>query len=226
MKRRIPVIVALLSAAACSTLGESGTPVAIEFLVPVPAAVDIDDTIQLRARVLDTNGDSIAATIRWVTPDSTVGVDSVTGRFWGVSGTTGRVQPAVGSLLGNPTVFAVRRHADTLIVSAAAESLLVALATDTASAVLTPKVAQADTGVADQTLVFTLVAPTPAGIRLSGDVTARTVTTGSTGEPGTAVRVRKLNAVAGDSAIVQVEARRPSGAVVPGSGQVIRVFFQ
>lgn len=227
MRRRHLVLAALLSAAACSTLGESGTPVAIEFLVPVPAAVDIGDTIQLRARVLDTNGDSIAATIRWVTPDTTVGVDSVTGKFWGISGTTGRVQPRSGSLLGNPTAFAVRAHADTVIVPAAAESLLVTLATDTASAALTPKVAKGDaTGIADQTLVFTLIAPTPAGIRLSGDVTARTVTTGSNGEPGIPVRVRKLNAVAGDSALVQVEARRPSGAVVPGSGQVIRVFFQ
>lgn len=226
MRRRLQVIAVLLLAAACSKLGPSGTPVAIEFLVPVPAAVDIGDTIQLRARVLDTNGDSIAATIRWVTPDTTVGVDSVTGRFWGLKGTTGRVQPVAGSLLGNPTPFAVRRRADTLIISTTAESLVVTLATDTASVALTPKVAKADTGIADQTLVFTLIAPTPAGIRLSGDVTTRTVTTGSTGEPGIPVRVRKLTAVAGDSAIVRVEARRPSGAVVPGSGQVIRVFFQ
>lgn len=226
MRRRTPVLAALLSAAACSTLGESGTPVAIEFLVPVPAVVDIGDTIQLRARVLDTNGDSIAATIRWVTPDTTVGVDSVSGRFWGVSGTSGRVQPRSGSLLGNTTQFAVRPRADTLIVSPAAGSLVVTLATDTASVALTPKVAKGDTGVADQSLRFTLIAPTPAGIRLSGDVTTRTVTTGSTGEPGTPIRVRTLTAVAGDSAIVQVEARRPSGAVVPGSGQVIRVYFQ
>lgn len=226
MRRRVLVIAALLSAAACSTLGERGAPVAIEFLVPVPAAVDIGDTIQLRARVLDTNGDSIAATIRWRTPDTTVGVDSVTGRFWGVSGTAGRVQAVSGSLLGNLTSFVVRAHADTLIVSPATESLLVILATDSASVALTPKVAKADTAIADQTLVFTLVAPTPAGIRLSGDVTTRTVTTGSSGGPATPIRVRKLNAVAGDSAIVQVEARRPSGAVVPGSGQKIRVFFQ
>ena len=227
MRRRIPVITVLLVAGACSTLGESGTPVAIEFLVPVPAVVDIGDTIQLRARVLDTNGDSIAATIRWVTPDTTVGVDGVTGKFWGLSGTTGRVQPVSGSLLGNPTAFGVRAHADTLIVIAAAESLLVTLATDSASVALTPKVAKADaTGIADQTLVFTLIAPTPAGIRLSGDVTTRTGTTAGTGESATPVRVRKLNAVAGDSAIVSVEARRPSGAVVPGSGQTIRVFFQ
>ena len=229
MTRRALALAAVVTAAACSSIGESGAPVAIEFLVPIPAAVDIGDTIQLHARVLDTNGDSVAATIRWSTPDANVHVDSITGRFWATSGTSGRVQPRSGSLVGpSPaTPFAVHPYADTLIVTAAAESLLVTLSTDSVSGALSPKVAQTDgTGIGDQGIVFTLVAPTPAGIRFTGNDSIRTVSSGSNGEPATPVRVRSFNAAAGDTAFVRVDARMPSGKVVAGSGQVIRVFFK
>lgn len=229
MTRRSLLLAALASAAACSSLGESGAPVAIEFLVPIPAVVDIGDTIQLHARVLDTNGDSIAAPIRWTTPDTNVHVDSITGKFWATSGTTGHVQPRSGSLIGpSPaTTFTVQPHADTLIVTTAAESLLVTLATDTASLALSPKVAKSDaTGIGDQTLILTLVAPTPAGIHLSGNDSVRTVISSGTGEPGTPVRVRAAGAAANDTAFVQVQARLPSGKLVAGSGQIIRVFFK
>ena len=227
MSQRPLMVAAVLAAAACSSLGDSGTPVAIEFLVPIPAAVDIGDTIQLHARVLDTNGDSVAAPIRWSTPDTNVHVDSVTGKFWATSGTTGRVQPRSGSLIGpSPaTPFAVQRRADTLIVAAVDETLFVTVATDTASAPLAPKVAKADTAVGDQGIIFTLIAPTPAALRLSGNATTRTVYSGGSGTPATTVRVRTAGAAVGDTAVVKVEARRPSGAVIPGSGQTIKVIF-
>lgn len=224
--RRGRALVAAVAIAGCSTLGEAGAPIAIEFLVPVPAVVEIDDTIQLRARVLDQNGDSIGATIRWRTPDTTVAVDSVTGRFWGAQGTTGRVQPAAGTLFGPLIAFSVRTKTDTLIVTAAAESLFVQT-TDSVSSPLEPKAAQSDgTALTGRSLVITLVAPTPAGVRLTGDVVADTVPTGANGLPATPIRVRRVGVAAGDSAIVQITARRPSGAVVPGSGQTIRVYFQ
>jgi hypothetical protein len=215
--------------AACSKLGESGAPVAIEFLVPIPAAVDIGDTIQLRARVLDTGGDSIAATIRWLISDNTVGVDSVTGRFWGDSLGTGHVQPVSGSLLGLVVPFSVRARADTLIIPTIAESIRVKVDSDSVSVPLAPVVAKVDTvvtNVADQGLTFTLVAPTKPGIRLNGNVLSRTVASGSNGQPASPVRVRSAGASPGDTAFVQVDARRPSGAILSGSGQRILVFFQ
>lgn len=219
-------LVALLLAAACSSLGADGEPVAIEFLVPNPAVVDIGDTIQLRARVLDQNGDSLAATIRWRTSDSTVGVDSVTGRFWGIQGTTGNVQPLTGTLTGFRAAFQVRPAADTLIVDSASATLIVVTG-DSVSPAITPRVAQADgTGLTGRTVIIRLVAPTGAAVRLTGDVVADTLTTTTGGVPSPTIRVRRFGVAPGDSAIVQVEARRPSGAVVPGSGQKIRVYFQ
>jgi hypothetical protein len=219
---RVRLAFATLLAAACSTIGEDGASVAVEFLVPSPPVVEIDDTIQLRARVLDQNGDSIAATIRWRTPDVTVGVDSVTGRFWGDSGTSGRVQPSSGTLVGSLAIFAVRTRTDSVIIEPAADTLLVAVA-DSVSAPLAPIAAPA---LAGRALTFTIVAPSPAAARLNGDVVSKSTTTASDGRPATPVRVRRAGLVAGDTVTVQVDSHRPSGALVPGSGQVIRVVFQ
>ncbi|MEO6066931.1 MAG: hypothetical protein ABIQ41_02975 [Gemmatimonadales bacterium] len=228
MRSPRPFVVAVLMLAACSKLGESGAPVAIEFLVAAPGAVEIGDTIQLRARVLDQNGDSVGATIRWRTPDSTVAVDSMTGRFWGVvlGDGNGRVQPVSGSLVGALNLFTVRARADTLIIPLGADSLVVTAA-DTASAPLGPKVAKSDgTGLANRRLIITLLTPTDSSVRLSGDVAVDTILTGTGGVPAASFRLRRTGVAWPDSAVVKVEARRTSGAVVPGSGQKIRVFLQ
>ena len=80
MTRRSAVLAALVFVAAgCSSLGDPGVPIAIEVTTPTFAAVDIDDTIMLRARLVDQAGDSIGGEIRWRTPDTTIGVDSLTG---------------------------------------------------------------------------------------------------------------------------------------------------
>jgi hypothetical protein len=228
VRHRTLFLAALCVVAACSKLGDSGAQVAIEFLVPIPAVVDVDDTIQLRARVLDTEGDSVAATIRWLISDTTVGLDSATGRLWGLLAGTAHVQPVSGSLLGPVQIFTVRAHADTLIIPTIADSIRVKVDSDSVSAPLAPVVAKGgiDTLVADQAIVFTLVAPTKPGIRLSGDVLSRTVFSGTNGQPATPIRVRSTTAVAGDTAFIRVDAHRPSGAVLPGSGQLILVYFQ
>ena len=216
--------IAVLAAAGCSSLGDPGAPVAIEVLTPSPAVVEIGDTITLRARVLDQAGDSIAATIRWRTADTTVAVDSVTGRFTGLFTGSGRVQAVSGSLVASPVTYQVRLRADTVIV---ATDSLVILVADTASAILTPKVADA-TGAASGShfLTLTIVAPSPAGARLSGDVVADTVTTGTDGLPAPSVRVRNVGVAVGDSVVVQVLAKRFGGSVIPGSGQKITVYFK
>lgn len=219
------LLLAALGIAGCSSLGDAGAPVAIEVITPSPALVEIGDTVTLRARVLDQAGDSIAATIRWRTPDTAiVAVDSVTGRFTGRAVGIGRVQAVSGGLVGPVTAFNVRLRADTLVVTA--DSLVVATG-DTASAPLTAKVADS-TGVGSSShfLSFTIVAPSPAGARLSGNVTGDTLTTDGSGLPATVVRVRRVGVVAFDSVIVQVNAKRFGGSTIPGSGQTIRVFFQ
>lgn len=222
-----PVLAALMFAAAgCSSLGDPGIPIAIEVTTPTLAVVDIDDTIQLRARLVDQAGDSIGGTIRWRTPDTTVGVDSITGAIWGIFAGAGRVQAISGTLVSPLINFTVRVAADTIIVSAAAESLFV---TDSASASapLGAKIAQANgTGLSGRTIIYALIAPTQAGIRLTGDVVADTLTTGGDGLAAPSIRVRDTLIAHPDSAFVEVQGRRPSGKPIPGSGQVIRVFFE
>lgn len=222
---RRAALLALGATAGCSDLGDPGQPVAIEFLVPVPAIVEVADTIQLRARVLDQNGDSIDAELRWRTPDTTVAVDSTTGMFWGVAAGSGRVQPTAGSLVGNVATFTVRERADTVIVTAAAESLFVAAA-DSESVLLTPSVARSDgTGLGSRVMILTLLEPTDSSVVLTGDVLVDTVTTAADGTPTGNVRLKKRG-VAPDSALVEVGARRTSGDTVAGSGQRIRIFFE
>ncbi|HVX89280.1 MAG TPA: hypothetical protein VG940_10165 [Gemmatimonadales bacterium] len=225
MKRIVAGAVAL-AVVACSSLGESGSAVSIELQVPSPASVEIGDTITVRARLLDVNGDSVGGTVRWRTPDTTVAIDSVTGRLTGLFTGTGRIQAVSGSLVvpNPPLSFAVRPRADTLIV--AADSLAI-VAGDSQSAVLAPKVATAAAAaVQDATLILTLVFPADSSALLNGTVKADTVLTGASGEPAVSLRVKQHGAVRPDSAVVQVEARRPSGAVVAGSGQVIRIIFE
>jgi hypothetical protein len=227
MSRRLTVLAALMVVAAgCSSLGEPGVPIAIEVTTPTLAAVDIDDTITLRARLVDQAGDSIGGEIRWRTPDTTIGVDSTTGAIWGIFTGTGRVQAVSGSVVSPLISFSVRAVADTIIVDAAAESLFV-LVTDTASTPLGAKIAQANgTGLQGRTIIFTLVTPTESGVRLTGDVLGDTLTTGSNGLSSPVIRVRDVGTSPGDSAFVEVQGRRPSGKVIPGSGQVIRVYFE
>ena len=220
-------LLAALAAAACSSLGESGSPVAIEVFTPSPAVVDVGDTITLHARLLDQQGDSVGGTIRWRTLDSTLSIDSLTGRLPGASaGTVGRVQAVAGTLVGPITQFTVRIPADSVIITATADSILV-LTTDTASAQLPAKVADSlGNGLSGRILSFAIVAPSPAGAFLTDSVKADTVVTGGDGMALPVMRVRKAGLASGDSVIVQVDARRPSGAAVPGSGQRIRVFIQ
>lgn len=226
MKRSVAAL-AVLAAVACSSLGEGGGPVSIEILVPNPASVEIGDTITMRARLLDQNGDSIGGDIRWRTADTAnLAIDSITGRLAGRAGTSGKIQASSGSLVvpNPPLVINIRPHADTLIITP--DSLTV-VAADSQSAPLAPKVAtSAAAGVQDATLIVTITFPADSSALLNGKVRADTVLSGASGEPATTLRVKQHGALRPDSAVVQVEARRPSGAVVPGSGQKIRVIFE
>ena len=227
--KRLLVGSAVVAAAACSSLGEGNGAVSIEIFVPNPASVEVGDTITMRARLLDLNGDSIAGTIRWRTPDTTLAIDSTNGRLTGLFATTGRIQAVSGSLVvpNPPLLFTIRPHADTLIIPAATDTLQVT-AGDSQSAVLNPKVTTAGgaTNVQDATLIFTMLFPADSSALLNGSVKADTVLTGGSGEPALTFRAKQHGAVRPDSAVVRVDAQRPSGAVVPGSGQLIRVIFQ
>ena len=79
MTRVLPLLV--VAALGCSNITDTGSGVvALEVKVPSRLELEVGDTIQLSARALDRNGDSVAAEITWLSPDTTVGVVATTGR--------------------------------------------------------------------------------------------------------------------------------------------------
>jgi hypothetical protein len=96
---RAAPLLALATLLGCSgpTEAEVGI-VAIEVTVPFPARVAVGDSVQLTAVGVDRDGGVVPAEISWVTPDTTITVDSETGLVIGVTAGTGRLQALSGSL--------------------------------------------------------------------------------------------------------------------------------
>lgn len=221
----------LVLCACCSSLGESGTVVAIEVHSPLPAAVEQNDTLTLSARALDQQGDSVGATILWETPDTTLvivnGNQLTSDTFAG----SGRVQARVGSLRSELVTYTIRRRSDSLVVvgpaldtvdtgageteSAALQARLDSYGTDTvgvAEAYIRFRVIDADTALASGTVAFP-----------SGALDARIKTTST----GASIILQLVGgATPPDSIRLEALAERPSGAVVPGSGQRFTVVFE
>jgi hypothetical protein len=229
--RALPAL--LLLAAGCSSLGESGTVVALEVRTPVPAAVEQNDTLTLRAVARDQDGDSVAATITWASADTTlviVGADQLT---TSLATGTGRVQARVGSLRSELVTYTIRRRSDSLVlVGPAVDTVDVAL--ETASAVLDARLESHgdDTvGVSGATIRYRVIDADTAlarnTVEFPGGGLERRATTGANGSPTTGVT---LGIVAGatppDSVRIEILAERPSGTVVPGSGQQFTVVFE
>lgn len=227
---------ALLAALACSDLaGDSSTPITLEVRSPVGtgalAFVEIGDTVQFTARALNQAGDSVAADIRWRTPDTTLlAVDSLTGAVTGKAPGPARVQARTGNLVSDFLSVTVVVGADTVFI-VPPDSARVA-ATDSGSAAL---VAQLDTlnpegPVSGRRIEYELLFPVfgqPGDTAtLNGGVATLSATTGSTGQPTSPVTVQVVpGQPRPDSVLVEVRSRRPSGALVPGSGQQFIVRF-
>jgi hypothetical protein len=89
---------------ACSSLPRSDNGVvALEVRAPDTLALVNGASLTLHARALDINGDSVAADVRWRTPDTAlVTLDSLLGVVTARSDTgTARVQASVGTLLSD-----------------------------------------------------------------------------------------------------------------------------
>jgi hypothetical protein len=226
----------LILAAACSSLsGDSDTPIILEIRAPTPVGggnppVEIGDTFQLNARALNQDGDSIAATLTWRTPDTgLIFVEPATGRIAGKKIGIGRVQVSSGNLTSDLVPFSVVPAAESLLLIPP-DSVRV-LVTDTASA---PLVSQLDTLNPDGPLasrVITYEITTIFGVAgdtasLTGGNMIRSVSTSALGQPSTPVYVRPIPSLPRpDSLLVEIRALRPSGAAIPGSGQTFIVRF-
>jgi hypothetical protein len=223
---------ATIALSACSNLpsGEGGV-VALELRLPSPAAVEHNDTLRLRARALNADGDSVAAAVFWRTLDDTVltVVDSIglvtTSRTAG----TARVQARVGTLRSELISLTLRPRSDTLLLSVA-DTITIPSA-DSLSGALGARIESLDPvgGVAGTSILYEVVDSVAAQgkLRFANGLLTYRATTGSDGGPTTAVTLRKVAAQVPPPVVeVRVSASRPSGTPVPGSEQVFTLLFQ
>ncbi len=226
--RRWLRLVPLAALLGCSSLdeGEAGV-VAIEIRVPSPPIVEVGETVQLSARPLDADGDSVGATVIWLSPDNTVTVGQETGLVTGTAPGTGRVQARVGSLSSELVVFTVLAPADTLVI--VGDSVVTAPAEPGTSPALQVRLDSFNPpgALGSRPVVFEITRPTaePLAVILPGGVLIDTLTTVSEGTAEVTVS-RVAGTPVPDTVLVEVRASRTRGAVVPGSGQRFIVLFQ
>jgi hypothetical protein len=227
-----PLVATLAGVLGCSSLTEEGGVSGLEIRVPRPAAVEVGQTIQLAARALDRQGDSVGAAITWLTPDTTV-VLTTDGRLTGrTGGESARVQAQVGTIVSDFVTFAVKARPDTLVLTGDSVLTVGAGATSSAALLASLRSFAPPEPLAGDVITYTITAPVFADpaqrtVELPGGGLSLAATTGADGTPATAVIVSR---VAGqpspDSAIVSVAAATATGATVPGSGQRFIIRFQ
>jgi hypothetical protein len=219
--------------AGCSNLSTNESGIAgLEIRVPRPAAVEVGQTIQLHARALDEQGDSIAATVRWITPDTTITLTpdgKLTGR---TGGSTAQVQAQSANIVSDFVSFTVNARPDTIVITG--DSVLVVAAGAAGSTPLLASLRSFDPAgpLSGRTVLYRIVDPVfpdPAQrtVELPGRVLAVNAQTGADGTPATAVTVNRISGrTAPDSVIATVSATTATGLVVAGSGQRFIVRFQ
>lgn len=227
-RRHTPLLLTLLLGCGNLTEGEGGV-VALELRLPNPAVVEPGDTIQLRARALNADGDSVEADIVWITPDTTISLEANGRLTTDTTAGQGRVQAAIGALRSNLETFTIRRRSDTISLE------------DPVAITVPP------TDSASEALVARLLSITPDTVGISGSLVYQVVdsatfrdvvhfegggqnlrtTTGGDGSPSVPVTLRRNPGATFPATVtVQVSATRPSGIAVPGSGQTFSITFQ
>jgi hypothetical protein len=220
---------ALALGAGCSNLNEVDGVVALEVTLPAPAIVEVNESLQLSARALNKDGDSVAAPIVWTAADPTLTVDASSGLLTGVAPGTGRVQASLGTLTSGVLTFSVIAPADTIII--AGDSVFTVAQDVAASAPLAVRVESfAPAGpVEGRSVIYTLTSPDPATtsptVAFPNGQSEDTAVTAADGTIPTVTLTRLAGLTAPDTTIVTVRATRTRGTVVPGSGQRFIVLF-
>jgi hypothetical protein len=224
---RRQVLLLLGALAGCSGLQETeGGVVQLDVTVPGPDSVEVGESIQLSAKPLDKNGDSVGTPVTWLSADATATIDA-TGLLTGISPGAARVQAGVGSLNSELITFAVVAPADTLVLPG--DSVLtVPAGTGTSSDMVTRLDSFNPPGaLPGRRVIYAITSPDPAAappaVVFSTGAVADTLTTGA---DGTAAAVLSVIGAPPDTVIVEARATRTRGAVVPGSGQRFIVLFQ
>jgi hypothetical protein len=221
---------ALALAAGCSNLSEvDGVVVALEVTLPAPSIIEVNESLQLSARALNKDGDSVAAAIVWTAADPTLTVDASSGLLTGVAPGTGRVQASEGTLTSGVLTFSVIAPADTIII--AGDSVFTVAPGIDASAPLVVRVeSYAPAGpVEGRSVIYALTSPDPAtttpAVVFPNGQSEDTAVTAVDGTIQAMVLTRLAGLTSPDTAIVTVRATRTRGTVVPGSGQRFIVLF-
>lgn len=212
----------------CSSLDEAeGGVVALEVRAPLPAIVEVGESVQFSATPLDANGDSVAVPVTWRSPDATVSVGETTGLVTGVAPGDGRVQASVGSLAGELVSLSVLAPADTIGI--VGDSVVIAPADPGVTLPLTVLLQSFQpAGVLEnRPVIYEITRPTtePLAVTLPGGVLIDTLTTAADGTAGVSVS-RVADTPLPDTVLVEIRASRTRGAAVPGSGQRFIVLFQ
>jgi hypothetical protein len=230
VRRALPLIAAAV--VGCSNITDVGNGVvALEVRVPARLELEVGDTVQLSARALDRNGDSVAAEIAWASPDTTVGVVASTGQVTGRTPGTGRVQATQGTLVSDFLSFPVLARADSLALPSGV-TVLVAPGAPSSPPLAARLLGAPDASLAGHRLIYTIIDPPVADaavrpIQFPNAAVADTVATAPDGTPTVPVTLDRVPGVtAPPSVTVRITAFRPGGAAIPGSGQTIVVTFQ
>jgi hypothetical protein len=226
--RRWCRLLPLLAVAACSNLEEGqGGVVALEILTPSSTTLEVGDQVQLSARALDADGETVDAAIEWRTSSTALSIDAE-GLATGAAAGLVDVQAVVGSLTSAQIRFDVNARADTIVI--VGDSVVIVPVAAPVPANLTVRIdTQAPPGAVEgQDVIFDITQPVAGAIpvvQLANGDQSDTVRTTAEGVATVALSV-VTDQVPPDTAIVEVRANRLRGAVVPGSGQRFIILFQ
>lgn len=226
-------LAALALIAGCSGITNNEDGIAtLEIRYPANTFLEAGTTVRLSGVARNGDGDSVDATIRWRTPDTTVTVDSVTGLVTPLfAAGTARIQAAVFGLdtivttIGGVTLTLTAK-ADSVALTTADS---ITLTQDTATATIrtrflggTPAV-----GILGRPLGLRIIEPaavdSPTVAFASGRVSDST-NSDQTGATTTLVRAVR-NRTPPDRVVVELQARRADGEPIPGSGRRVVIRF-
>ena len=230
---RVTGVLVAAALAACSDFTTTDGGIArLDVYAPIPAEVEVGQTIQLRAVARDENGDSLDIPVFWRALDTTIAVDSTLGRITGLTaGLSGRVVARAVDLYSNVISFDVLRLADTLI--RASDSAVTVASSDSASPELVVRVegGEPPAPIQGRRLTYQVIAPVFASpddrtVEFSGGTLAISPRSSALGTPDQPVTLRRRSdRQQPDTAVVQVSVYRPDGTVLPGSGLRFYVLF-
>ncbi len=228
--RRWVRLLPILAAAACSGLDEGeGGVVGLEIQAPEDLRLEVGEQVQLSARALDVDGETVDAAILWRASDDALSVDA-TGLVTGLQEGTADVQAAVGSLTSERLGFSVLARADTLIIDGDSV-LVIPVAVDppvTANLAVRLESFSPAGPAGSHPVIYEITQPvagTTPVVQLTGGVQSDTLTTTAAGTSAIGLAL-VTGQVPPDTAIVEVRANRLRGSIVPGSGQRFIVLFQ